>query len=380
MLPFLKTEESQTHGRLHYEECINNNLSCYHVDTIRVTYSTSFRKLEYKTQVFFNNEGDYYRTRLTHSLEVAQISKIICKMLGLNSELSEVISLIHDMGHTPFGHAGEDGLNNIFKKRNLYKFNHNEQSVRVVDKLEKRYCSFNGLNLSYETIDGLLKHNGIIKYNEQSNYIKRITERYKIDPERITHLEGQVSSISDDIAYTNHDIEDGYRSGILKFEELLELPIIGECILQQEKKYRNNKSDKMILYEAINQSIDIFINDVIEVTLKNIKEHNIRSREDLFANNKITVRFSDQVFRDCKIIREYLLRNFYKHPEMSLKRYKMMKVIGILFEFFSDNPNCLPFDWQDRIQNQEDDITIIITDFIAGMTDRYALDIYEKIG
>ena len=378
MLSFLKTDASLSRGRIYREESMNDSLSLYQIDTVRVTYSTSFRKLEYKTQVFFNNEGDYYRTRLTHTFEVAQISKIISKMLGLNVELSEVISLTHDLGHAPFGHSGEDGLNDILKKRNLSAFSHNVQSVRIVDKLEKRYCNFDGLNLSFETMDGLVKHNGPVAQENQTDYLKSIAKNYDINLDVVTHLEGQISSISDDIAYTNHDIEDGYRGGILRFEELLELPIIGDCIREQYKKYGADKPQKMILYEAINQSIDFMINDVINNIMQKIEQYQIRSSEDFFKINKTLAIFSDEVYKNCKIVRKYLLNNFYKNPEMSLKRYRMVKVIKELFEFFMDNPRCLPFDWQDRMNN-ESDISVVVLDFVSGMTDRYALDTYEKI-
>lgn len=378
MLSFLKTDSSQSRGRLYEEDMSNSRLSPYQIDAVRVTYSTSFRKLEYKTQVFFNNEGDYYRTRLTHSFEVAQISKIISKILGLNTELSEVVSLIHDLGHTPFGHSGEDGLNETLKKRNLSQFSHNIQSVRIVERLEKRYCNFDGLNLFFETMDGLIKHNGPIKKENQTEYLRTVAQNYNINLEIVTHLEGQIAAISDDIAYTNHDIEDGYRGGILKFEELLELPIIGKCIYEQNKKYGADKSKKMILYEAINHSIDLMINDVINNVLKKVKKYNICSLEDFFKMNETLAEFSDEICDSCKIIRKYLLDNFYTNPEMSLKRYKMKKVIGELFEFFMDNPSCLPFDWQNRMKN-EPDISVVVLDFVSGMTDRYALNTYEKI-
>lgn len=378
MFSFLKTDSAHSRGRLYKEEEPNSAVSIYQIDIMRVTYSTSFRKLEYKTQVFFNNEGDYYRTRLTHTFEVAQIARILSTILGVNSELAEVIALTHDLGHTPFGHSGEDGLNFALKTRNLPAFNHNTQSVRIVDKLEKRYCKFDGLNLSFESMDGLIKHNGPIKIEDQSNYLKEIANKYGIDLGQITHLEGQIAAISDDIAYTNHDIEDGYRAGILQFKDLLELPIIGECIKLQMEKDCDFKSEKMMMYEGINCSIDIMINDVVDNTKAKIDKYGIKSRDDFFQINQTIAGFSDKIFNDCKKIREYLLGRFYKNPEMSLKRNKMRKVICILFEFFLQYPECLPFDWQERVEIEQD-ITLVVLDFIAGMTDRYALSIYEKI-
>ena len=377
MLSFLKINSKNSEKRLFPEVFPENKTNPYQLDIIRITYSTSFRKLEYKTQVFFNNEGDYYRTRLTHTLEVAQISKIMTRILDLDSDLAEAIALTHDIGHTPFGHCGEDGLNDALAKYNYPKFNHNIQSLRIIDLLDKRYCDFDGLNLTSDTIEGILKHNGAIK-NNQNKYLNEISKKYNINLEKIGSLEAQIASIADDIAYTNHDIEDGYRANILTFNDLKNLPIIGEFIKLKLIEHKDSQTQKMIIYEAINSSIDFMIDDVITNIQKSVKENNIKSLNDFFTYNKTMARFSDEIYQKCKIIREYLFKNLYNNSEMALKRYKMKNIVTNLFHFYMENHNCLPAEWQERIKIA-DDIHIIICDFIAGMTDRYALNIYEKI-
>jgi dGTPase len=377
MLSFLKINSDNSGRRLFPEIFPENKTSPYQLDTIRITYSTSFRKLEYKTQVFFNNEGDYYRTRLTHTLEVAQISKIMTRILDLNSDLAEATSLIHDIGHTPFGHCGEDGLNDALVKYNYSKFNHNIQSLRIIDLLDKRYCDFDGLNLTSDTIEGILKHNGPIK-NNQNAYLNEISRKYNINLEKIGSLEAQIASIADDIAYTNHDIEDGYRANILTFDDLKNLPIIGEFIKSKLLEHRDSQSQKMIIYETINSSIDFMIDDVITNIQKSVEKNNIKSLNDFFTHNETIAKFSDEVYQKCKIIRDYLFKNLYNNPEMALKRYKMRNIVTNLFHFYMENHNCLPTEWQERIKI-EDDNHIVICDFIAGMTDRYALKINEKI-
>ena len=379
MLSFLKINSDNSGRRLFPEVFPENKTSPYQLDTIRITYSTSFRKLEYKTQVFFNNEGDYYRTRLTHTLEVAQISKIMTRILDLNSDLAEAISLIHDIGHTPFGHCGEDGLNDALAKYNYSKFNHNIQSLRIIDLLDKRYCDFDGLNLTSDTIEGILKHNGPIK-NNQNAYLNEISRKYNINLEKIGSLEAQIASIADDIAYTNHDIEDGYRANILTFDDLKNLPIIGEFIKSKLLEHQDSQSQKMIIYESINSSIDFMLDYVIINIKKSVEKNNIKSLNDFFTHNETIAKFSDEVYQKCKIIRDYLFKNLYNNPEIALKRYKMRNIISNLFHFYMENQNCLPIKWQEKIKTSPNaTIHIIICDFIAGMTDRYALEINEKI-
>jgi dGTPase len=295
----------------------------------------------------------------------------------LDSDLAEAIALTHDLGHTPFGHSGEDGLNYALSQHNYPKFNHNIQSIRTVDLLDKRYCDFDGLNLTFDTIEGIVKHNGPIKDN-QNKYLNDLSQRYSIDLGKIGSLEAQIASIADDIAYTNHDIEDGYRAKILTFDGLRELPIIGNFIELKLIEHENSQTQKMIIYEAINSSIDFMIDDVINNIQKAVKANNIRSLDDFYRYNKTIARFSDDVYQQCKIIREYLFKNLYNNSNMALKRYKMRNIVVNLFNFYIENQNCLPQEWQNRL-NMNEENHVIVCDFIAGMTDRYALSMYKEI-
>ncbi len=371
MLKFLKINQSK--GRVYNE---NHQINDFQYDVSKVIYSSNFRKLEYKTQVFFNNADDYYRTRLTHTLEVAQIAKIISGVLELNQDLAEVISLMHDIGHTPFGHSGEDGLNEILLKYNFPKFSHNIQSVRIVDFLSKRYNDFDGLNLTFESMDGLIKHNGSIK-NNQSKYLDDVAKKYDIDLTKEASLEAQISAISDDIAYINHDIEDGYRSGFLSFDDVVALPIIGDFV---KKEYDSRPKDekKMILYEAINNSIQFMIQDVINNILSKAQEYKIQSLNDFYNVNKNLANFSDDILQKRIVLKEIIFKNLYKNTELSIESFKMKNVVKDLFEFFLSNTNCLPNDWREKIE-QSNEKHVIICDFISGMTDRYALHLHNRV-
>lgn len=372
MLKFLRVRKSK--GRIYKEK---KQINDFQYDVAKVIYSSNFRKLEYKTQVFFNNANDYYRTRLTHTLEVAQIAKMITSILGLNQDLTEVISLSHDLGHTPFGHAGEDGLNEVLQEFGYPEFSHNVQSVRVVDFLSKRYSDFDGLNLTFEAIDGLIKHNGPIKHSK-SHYLDKVARKYNINLQQESSLEAQISSISDDIAYMNHDIEDGYRSKLLSFDDIVSLPIIGEFV-KKEYDSRPNDSKKMILYEGINNSIQFMIDDVVQNIYKNVKKHKIESLEDFRAVNKNFANFSSEILEKRMALKEVVFSSLYKSSELSIISFKMRNVIKDLFRFYMNNEICLPNDWKEKIRDCGDKKYLVICDFIAGMTDRYALHLHKEI-
>ena len=372
MLKFLRVKKSK--GRIYKE---NNKIDDFQHDSMKVIYSSNFRKLEYKTQVFFNNANDYYRTRLTHTLEVVHISKMICNILDLNQNLTEVISLIHDIGHTPFGHSGEDGLNEVLLKYNFPIFNHNIQSIRVVDFLSKMNSDFDGLNLTYEVLNGLIKHNGPIK-DKDNQYLNDVAQRYDIDLNLEASLEAQISSISDDIAYINHDIEDGYRSGLLSFEEIISLPIMGDFV-KKEYDVRPNDSKRMILREAINHSRQFMIENVIKNITENVKKHHIESIDDFYKINKNFATFSDDALKEKIALKKVIFDNLYKNSELLITSFKMQNVIKDIFEFYLFNENCLPEDWRGKIEKLDDKKYLVICDFIAGMTDRYALHLYERI-
>jgi dGTPase len=372
MLKFLRIDKSK--GRIHKE---NNKIDDFQHDAMKVIYSSNFRKLEYKTQVFFNNADDYYRTRLTHTLEVVHISKMICNILGLNSDLVEVISLIHDIGHTPFGHSGEDGLNEILQKYQYPIFNHNIQSIRVVDLLSSMSNEFDGLNLTYEVIDGLLKHNGPIEKTE-NKYLLDVAQRYKIDLTIQASLEAQISSISDDIAYINHDIEDGYRSGLLSFDEIVSLPIMGDFV-KKEYDFNPQNLKKMILREAINRSRQFMIENVIKNIYENVTKYQVKSLNDFYKVNKNFATFSDDALKEKIALKKIIFDNLYKNNELLITSYKMKNVVKDLFEFYLFNENCMPDDWREKIKKCDNKKSLVICDFIAGMTDRYSLYLHDRI-
>jgi dGTPase len=352
-------------------------------DKARIIFSNAFRKLAYKTQVFFNNFGDYNRTRLTHSLETSEISKTICKFLCLSTELSECISLCHDLGHTPFGHSGEDGLNLALKEFGFESFNHNIQSIKIVTSLEKKYSASSGFNLDSKILSGLLAHNGSVKNQEKFiskkdfDFLCRLCKNHDINPNFQTHLEGQISSISDDIAYTNHDIEDGFRANFLKLEDLVTLPIIGEFL---ENELKKDLSKKQIMYNLIVYLTNFMILDCIKNFLSKLESLKISSLEQILNLDYQIFNFSDEMKSSRAEIKKFLFRNFYENPELMTQSIKMRNIIRSLFIFYFENPSCLPFEWQEIIQeSSEAKKHEIITDFIAGMTDRFAISTYNQI-
>lgn len=336
-----------------------------------------------KHKFFFNNFGDYNRTRLTHSLETSEISKTICKFLSLSSELSECISLSHDLGHTPFGHSGEEGLNLALKEFGFESFNHNIQSIKIVTYLEKKYSDSSGFNLDSRILSGLLGHNGSPKNQKNSisqkdfDFLCQICKNHDIDPNLQTHLEGQISSISDDIAYTNHDIEDGFRSNFLKLNTLMELPIIGEFLRNESKK---DLSEKQIIYNLIVYLTNFMIVDCIQNFFSKFEDLKISSIGEILNMNFQIFDFSDKMKSNRLEIKNFLFKNLYENPELMTQSIKMRNIIRNLFIFYFENSSCLPFEWQKIISEADQSKKHeIITDFIAGMTDRFAIAKYNKI-
>ena len=310
-------------GRLFYEKK-SFLRSPYQRDRDRIIHSTSFRRLKHKTQVFVNTADDHYRTRITHSLEVAQISRTLAKIFGVNEDLCETLSLAHDLGHTPFGHAGEDSLNECMF--NYGGFDHNIQTLRIVTLLEKKYYNFLGLNLTIETLDGLIKHNGPVhnlhKYN---SILGRNFHKNKIKFKQQASLEAQISSISDDIAYNSHDLEDGLKANLFKLEELNSIPVLSEIIYQHKKKLKKFKKE-LVLRQIIRDIINEMVKDVIQNTKKNIKKENIHELKDI-QNNKYAVVFFSKKMRDFDLsIKEFLRAKMY-YSKNVLKKTKKGKII-----------------------------------------------------
>ena len=352
--------------------------TCFQRDRDRILHSSAFRRLKHKTQVFLNEQGDYYRTRLTHTLEVSQISRSIAFALNLNEDLTEAIALSHDLGHPPFGHAGEEILNS--KMLDFGGFDHNEQALRIICDLEKRYHNFNGLNLSWETIEGIIKHNG--KILEPRAYISNINSKFKFLLNLNTSLEGQVAAVADDIAYLTHDFDDGLNAGILKINQIEDLPIITK-ILKDIISNSKNITDQILTHEFVRKLVSILVNDIIINTKRNLNKFDIHNVDSVRLNSEILVSFSKEKLFELKIIREFLLKKMWRHPKVENSKKLGKQVIAELFDLFFDKPNELEKlqALQDRSvfsPNNDIELARVITDKISSLTDRNALEIHKN--
>lgn len=345
--------------------------SFYQRDRDRIIHSTSFRRLKYKTQVFVYDEGDHYRTRMTHTLEVSQISRSISRYLKLNEDLSEAISLAHDLGHPPFGHAGEEILNYCIRDHG--GFNHNIHSIRLVTELEKAYQNFDGLNLSINTIDGIVKHNGpnyLVK--ENLDLLPNLNKIKKINFYDQSSLESQISALSDDIAYNNHDIDDGIRAGLFSINDIKELPIIGEIIKKKNKQFKN---EKLLRNEIIRSIINFMVTDLILHTKKKIKKLKIKTIEDVYKSGDFLVSFSPKLISANNEIREFLRLNMYENKSVKKMTNKAEIIIKNLYIYLiKNNKKFIPPDLKKKWGLERS-----VSDFIAGMTDKFAIDLYNKI-
>ena len=342
-------------------------------DRDRIIHSTAFRRLKHKTQVFVNTTGDHFRTRITHSLEVAQIARTLCKFFNLNEDLCETLSLAHDLGHTPFGHAGEDALNECMKK--FGGFDHNIQTIRIALFLENRYYEFKGLNLTLETIDGLLKHNGPIKKLKKYNSI--IGKNYfknKINFSRYPSLEAQIASISDDIAYNSHDLEDGLKSNLFKLKDLEKIPILKNIIFKHTKR-KNNYSMDLIIRQIIREIINEMVKDVIKTTKYNIKRYHLNNLNKVYRIHYPIVNFSKQMNKFDKKIKHFLRQKMYYNKKVKKNTNQGKKIIKKLFSAIQRNPSK----YINVSKYDKSNIARSICDFVAGMTDRYAINLYNKI-
>ena len=357
-------------GRL-YKEPNSLYRTPFQRDRDRIIHSASFRRLKHKTQVFVNTEGDHFRTRITHSIEVAQIARSVAKYLNLNEDLAETLSLAHDLGHTPFGHAGEDALNECME--NYGGFDHNLQTLRIVMFLENKYFKFKGLNLSIETLEGLLKHNGPVEDSDLVNSLIGLkTFKGKINFNTFPSLEAQISAISDDIAYNNHDIQDGINANLFKLEELMEIDFFKSIYLKYKKKI-NKKNYKIATYQIIRDSIDLMIRDLLANTQKNLKNLKIKSIKDIAKSDQLIVCFSDKIQNSEKEIRLFLRTKMYDNKLVLRKNQKGKIIIMKLFGAIKSNPR--KFLTKDKLTK---DKYRSISDFISGMTDRYAINLYNN--
>ncbi len=348
--------------------------SAFQRDRDRIIHSIAFRRLRHKTQVFIAPDGDHYRVRLTHSLEVAQIGRVIARALGLDEDLTEALCLAHDIGHPPFGHAGEDALEEAMAGAG--GFDHNANTLRVLMRLESPYCGHEGLNLSWETLEGLAKHNGPIL--KPTWALEELDAGFPLDLRTFASLEAQVAAISDDIAYDNHDIDDGLRAGFLCLDQLLELPSVADQWRGIERRFPGAQQDRM-LRELVRGQIGHMVNDVIATAQANIRDAGVASVEDVRSAGRPLAGFSAAMAEEERALKQFMYQRLYLHEEQCQTADRARNVIASLFRAYANDPALLPESWRSSLPAEEPARTRHIADFISGMTDRYAIDSYAKL-
>ena len=373
LVAYATTDENSLGRR--YQEPSPNNRTQFQRDRDRIVHSAAFRRLEYKTQVFVNHEGDMFRTRLTHSIEVAQIGRAIANTLSVNEDLAEAIALAHDLGHTPFGHAGQDILNHCMA--DYGGFEHNMQSLRIVDDLEEKYAEFNGLNLSFETREGILKHCS----TKHARQLGKLGERFlnKQQP----GIEAKITNIADEIAYNSHDIDDGLRANLLDIEQMRQVALFDAQYCIVEELYPQ-LSQRRIIHEIIRRMINQQVTDLLDNSTRLLEEANPQSREEVTNRSDTLIQFSPNMKEQNLELKQFLRHNLYRHYRVHRMSAKAEIIIKSLFEAFHNDPRLLPPEAQNSAKlfeekSGQDGRARAIADYIAGMTDRYAIREYEKI-
>ncbi|NWG45620.1 MAG: deoxyguanosinetriphosphate triphosphohydrolase [Alphaproteobacteria bacterium] len=385
LAPFAVHPE-HSRGRLHAEpESATRTL--FQRDRDRVIHCGSFRRLKHKTQVFVSHEGDYYRTRLTHSLEVAQIGRSIARILRLNEDLIEALSLAHDLGHTPFGHAGEDALAQCMEGHG--GFDHNAQALRIVTTLEERYAEFDGLNLTWESLEGLVKHNGPLipaplppgRAGEGLHpVIAAYARRHDLWLHTQPSLEAQIAALSDDIAYTNHDIDDGLRAGLFSFGDLRALPLVGPVLAGLDQRYPG-LDGRRLMNEMVRRVISLMVEDLIAETTRAIAREGVRTADEVRALPGPLAAFSPGLLAELGEVRAFLSENMYRHAKVLSKMSTAKRIVRALFDAYMEEPGILPAEWRRKLDAEGADVGTarVVCDFIAGMTDRYAIEAYNRL-
>jgi dGTPase len=368
----VRPEESR--GRLHPEPD-DPTRTPYQRDRDRIVHSTAFRRLQYKTQVFIYHEGDAFRTRLTHSIEVAQIARALARQLRVDEDLAEALALAHDLGHPPFGHAGEEALNGLMRPYGGY--DHNAQSLKAVTALERRYAGFDGLNLTWEALEGLAKHNGPLR--KPPAYIAEFDAAYPLELSTHASVEAQAAAIADDIAYNNHDLDDGLRAGLFSLEEAAALPLFGEA-LADARDAAPDAPPERLASEAIRRVINRMVNDVVAEARRRLSALNPKSAADVRAAKAPVVAFSEPMLRANRVVREFLYGRMYRHWRVNRTAQKSKRVVQMLFTLLHGGPDMLPGEWQVRAGEPGTAATAhAVCDYIAGMTDRFALDEHRRL-
>ena len=347
-----------------FPESESDYRTAFQKDRDRILHTTAFRRLEYKTQVFVNYEGDYYRTRLTHTLEVAQIGRTIARALGVNEDLVEAICLAHDLGHPPFGHSGEVVLNRLMRDQG--GFDHNKQSFRILTKLERRYKDFDGLNLTWETREGIVKH--------ETEY--DISDASAFNPELRGHIEAQIANLADELAYTTHDLDDGLRSGMIR-PEMLEGIKLWEVIIARTGWSRRRSLPELSRHELIRELVGLEVSDLVSQTGKRISENAIKSVDELQRLSMNVIGHSQEITERNRELKDFLFKNMYRHPRVVRMAVKAERIISDLFEAYVQEAQMLPHEVQELAQKRGLDRAVC--DYLAGMTDRYAIDQHSKL-
>ena len=370
------SDPARTRGRRVQEE-ESTFRSCFQRDRDRIIHASAFRRLKHKTQVFIEHEGDYFRTRLTHSIEVAQVARTISGALGLNAELTEAVALAHDLGHPPFGHTGEDALSALMAPYG--GFDHNAQAIRIVTHLERHYADFDGLNLTWETLEGLAKHNGPVT-GEIPWALKAYTAQHDLELDTFASAEAQVAAISDDVAYNHHDLHDGLRAELFSTDELAQLPILNACFAEVDRLYPGLNYYRR-RHEALRRFFGVLVEDVIGFAQERLADMEPASVDDIRHAGRTIIRFSDDVFCDLKVIRSFLFDRMYRAPSVVVMRAEVTKIVQELFPYFMQHPDQLPKQWRKDVEEAatETDLARIVSDYIAGMTDRFAIQEHERL-
>ena len=372
-------------GRL-FVERMSSFRSPFQRDRDRIIHSSAFRRLKHKTQVFVEHEGDYYRTRLTHSIEVAQVARTISGVLGLNTDLAECIALAHDLGHTPFGHTGEDALAVLMAPYG--GFDHNAQALRIVTRLERHYADFDGLNLTWESLEGIAKHNGpVIGPNADTKHagplpyaLAEVNAAWDLELHTHASAEAQVAAIADDVAYSHHDLHDGLRSGLFSEADLMELPVTGPAFEEVDRLYPGLEKMRR-RHEALRRVFGRMVEDVIAVARGRLDSAQPKSVDEIRAMGTTMIRFSKPLYQELKAIRSFLFTRMYRAPSVVVMRNEVTEVVNGLFPLFLSRPELLPQEWRHDIEaaQGETELARIVADYVSGMTDRFALQEGQRL-
>ncbi len=374
-----------------WPERLSSFRSPFQRDRDRIIHSSAFRRLKHKTQVFVEHEGDYYRTRLTHTIEVAQVARTIAGVLGLNTDLAEAVALAHDLGHTPFGHTGEDALERLMAPYG--GFDHNAQALRIVTRLERHYADFDGLNLTWETLEGIAKHNGpVIGPNADKKHansegggplpyaLAEVNAEWDLRLDTHASAEAQVAAIADDVAYSHHDLHDGLRSGLFTEADLMELPVTGPAFQEVDRLYPGLEKMRR-RHEALRRVFGRMVEDVIAVAQNRLASAQPKSVDDIRLLGTTVIRFSKPLFQDLKAVRSFLFHRMYRAPSVMAVRAEVTQKLDDLFPLFLSDPTLLPPEWQADVQAAGDmtQLARTVADYVAGMTDRFAIQEHQRL-